>query len=293
MNHACDVSCSPMESCIKASSASIQDVPLLVGGLPCQSFSTAGKRMGVDDPRGEVFFDFVYALRALNPRMFLVENVKGILSHENGNTFRMLCRQLSVEGKYNVYHSILNAADYGVPQNRERVFVVGVRSEVQARFVFPEGYGNRVTVGTALESVPYSRGVQYSEYKRSYFKKIPQGGCWIHIDLEDQKKYMGSSFYASGGRRGILRRLSMDKVSPTLLCNPQSKQSERCHPTEDRPLTIREYARIQTFDDDYEFVGSMAQQYKQIGNAVPVQLAICIGKAIIDYQKTHFLPILR
>lgn len=114
---------------------------------------------------------------------------------------------------------------------------------------------------------------------------IPQGGCWVNLPEELQKSYLGKSYYTSGGKRGILHRLSMDKPSLTLLCSPSQKQTERCHPLEERPLSIREYARIQSFDDDYNFYGSMASQYKQIGNAVPVELAKYIGLSLIETLK--------
>ena len=106
---------------------------------------------------------------------------------------------------------------------------------------------------------------------------IPQGGCWINLPEPMQRTYLGNSFFSGGGKRGILYRLSMDKPSLTLLCTPSQKQTERCHPLEERPLTIREYARIQTFEDEYIFIGSMASQYKQIGNAIPVELAKAVG----------------
>lgn len=110
---------------------------------------------------------------------------------------------------------------------------------------------------------------------------IPQGGCWIDLPKDKQKEYLGKSYKSGGGKRGILRRLSLTEPSLTILCSPTQKQTERCHPTKTRPLTIRETARIQTFSDKYEFVGSIASQYKQIGNAVPVKLAYKLGKSII------------
>ena len=111
---------------------------------------------------------------------------------------------------------------------------------------------------------------------------IPQGGCWVNLPENLQQAYLGNSYNSGGGKRGILYRLSMEKPSLTLLCTPSQKQTERCHPLEERPLTIREYARIQTFDDDYEFMGSLSAQYKQIGNAVPVELAYQLGKSIMN-----------
>jgi DNA (cytosine-5)-methyltransferase 1 len=124
-------------------------------------------------------------------------------------------------------------------------------------------------------------GAKYNEEKIKLFKMIPQGGCWINLPETLQKEYLGNSYYSGGGKRGILYRLSMEKPCLTLLCTPSQKQTERCHPLEERPLSIREYARIQTFNDNYEFIGSLTSQYKQIGNAVPVELARYMGCALL------------
>jgi DNA (cytosine-5)-methyltransferase 1 len=133
-----------------------------------------------------------------------------------------------------------------------------------------------------LHNVPQSNGAKYNEEKIKLFKMIPQGGCWINLPENLQREYLGNSYNSGGGKRGILYRLSMEKPSLTLLCTPSQKQTERCHPLEERPLTVREYARIQTFDDTYEFVGSVNSQYKQIGNAVPVELAKNMGNSLIQ-----------
>ena len=282
-NHDCAVVCAPLLQAVGAVRGRPPDrrVALMAAGLPCQSFSTAGKRAGMHDSRGQVFLDFIEALRSVEPRMYLIENVKGILNHNGGE------QQLSLDGMYRVYYSTLNAAAFGVPQKRERVFVVGVHYDIDASFEFPVGDSELVPIRHALDTPVTSQGVQYSEYKKAIFRLIPPGGCWVDLPAAMQKSYMGASFYASGGRRGILRRLHMDKPAPTLLCNPQSKQSERCHPTEERPRNLLEYARIQTFDDDYEFAGSVAQRYRQIGNAVPVLLAYRIGVRIVEFLELH------
>ena len=110
---------------------------------------------------------------------------------------------------------------------------------------------------------------------------VPEGGDWRNLPIEEQKAYMGKSFELGGGKTGMARRLSMDEPSLTLTCAPAQKQTERCHPIETRPLTVREYARIQTFPDNWQFEGSLTEQYKQIGNAVPVNLAYAIGRSLI------------
>lgn len=157
----------------------------------------------------------------------------------------------------------------------------GVDSIRQA-FVFPAEIPEKRVLKDVLLDVPDSPGAKYTEEKIRLYKMIPQGGCWVNLPEDLQRAYLGNSYNSGGGKRGILYRLSMEKPSLTLLCTPSQKQTERCHPLEERSLTIREYARIQTFDDNYEFMGSITSQYKQIGNAVPVLLAKCMGDAIIN-----------
>jgi len=185
-------------------------------------------------------------------------------------------------GLYKVYYKCLNANKFNVPQKRERVFIVGVLKTFKNDFEFPKEEGSPV-LRDVLYNVPQSEGAKYPDNKVKLFKMIPQGGCWINLPEKLQKDYLGNSYYSGGGKRGILYRLSMDKPSLTLLCTPSQKQTERCHPLEERPLTIREYARIQTFDDDYEFIGSLSSKYKQIGNAVPPLLAYAVAKEIICF----------
>lgn len=255
---------------------------LLTGGIPCQSFSQAGLRNGLNDPRGQLIYKFADYVNLLKPKIFMIENVKGLVTHNNGDTLNEMIHILNSSNMYNIKYKVLNASNYNVPQKRERVFIVGILKRYNKIFEFPESDSNIVTVGEALTNVPNSVGAKYPEYKKELFKKIPQGGCWTSLTIEEQKEYLGNSYYSDGGKRGILARLSNDKPALTLLCTPSQKQTERCHPTEERPLTVREYARIQTFDDNYEFIGSMSSQYKQIGNAVPVELAKKIGLKLIE-----------
>lgn len=129
--------------------------------------------------------------------------------------------------------------------------------------------------------MPKSEGQSYPEKKRKVLELVPEGGDWRDLPEEVAKEYMGKSYYLGGGKTGMARRLSMDEPSLTLTCAPAQKQTERCHPTETRPLTVREYARIQTFPDTWTFAGNLTQQYKQIGNAVPVNLAWAVGRALV------------
>ena len=217
----------------------------------------------------------------LKPKLFMIENVKGLVTHNGGETVKEIIALLNKNGLYTIDYKVLNAADYGVPQKRERVFIVGVLKEsTSAAFHYPEKNEKKIVLKEVLQNVPVSPCAKYSQVKIDLFKKIPQGGCWINLPEEEQKSYLGNSYFSGGGKRGILHRLSMEKQSLTLLCTPSQKQTERCHPLEERPLSIREYARIQTFADDYHFVGSIGSQYKQIGNAVPVELARQMGECL-------------
>lgn len=260
----------------------INKVDLLTGGVPCQSFSQAGLRKGLDDPRGDLMLKFIDILNLIKPKVFMIENVKGLLTHDNGNTIKKIIETINKNNLYNISYKCLDSSKYNVPQKRERVFIVGVLKKMNNSFQFPKESENKKVLKDVLLNVPDSPGLKYSEEKINLFKMIPQGGCWVNLPEELQKKYLGNSYNSGGGKRGILYRLSMEKPSLTLLCSPSQKQTERCHPLEERPLTIREYARIQTFDDDYQFIGSLNSQYKQIGNAVPVELARCMGLSIID-----------
>jgi len=122
---------------------------------------------------------------------------------------------------------------------------------------------------------------KYPPKKQRVMEMVPEGGDWRDLPVDVQKEYMGGSFYLGGGKTGMARRLSLDEPSLTLTCAPAQKQTERCHPTETRPLSVREYARIQTFPDDWQFAGNLTAQYKQIGNAVPVNLAWAVGRAVM------------
>jgi DNA (cytosine-5)-methyltransferase 1 len=259
----------------------INKVDLLTGGVPCQSFSQAGLRKGLDDPRGDLMMKFIEILNLVKPKLFMIENVKGLLTHDDGKTIEKILDALNNNKLYNISYKCLDASKYNVPQKRERVFIVGVLKTITNTFEFPNESPTKKLLKDVLYNVPYSNGAKYNEDKIRLFKMIPQGGCWINLPDNLQKEYLGNSYNSGGGKRGILYRLSMEKPSLTLLCTPSQKQTERCHPLEERPLTLREYARIQTFDDSYEFIGTLNSQYKQIGNAVPVELAKYMGEALI------------
>jgi len=253
---------------------------VVTGGFPCQAFSYAGKKLGFEDTRGTLFFEFARAVKEIQPKIFIAENVSGLVSHDKGRTLDTMLRILKEDlDTYEVQYKVLNAVDYSVPQKRQRIFIVGTKKGV--KFNFPKKHASIVTLKEALKKVPKSQGMQYSQSRKKILKLVPPGGSWVNLPVKLQKEYMGKSFHSGGGRRGMARRLSWDEPSLTLTTSPSQKQTERCHPEETRPFTVREYARIQTFPDDWQFFGSVASQYKQIGNAVPVNLAYEMGKEIV------------
>ena len=274
-----NVVCSSMEKIDY--SQFINKVDLLTGGVPCQSFSQAGLRKGLDDPRGDLIIKFIEILNLIKPKIFMIENVKGLLTHDKGKTIETIIDTLNKNKLYNISYKCLDASKYDVPQKRERVFIIGVLKNITQPFEFPKESLTKKVLKDILYNVPHSNGAKYNEDKIKLFKMIPQGGCWVNLPENLQKEYLGNSYNSGGGKRGILYRLSMEKPSLTLLCTPSQKQTERCHPLEERPLTMREYARVQTFDVSYEFIGSLNSQYKQIGNAVPVELAKRMGDSLI------------
>ena len=257
------------------------ELDLLSGGAPCQSFSYAGKRLGLEDARGTLFYHYAKFLEQLQPKMFLFENVKGLLSHDKGRTYKTILEIFETCG-YKIQKQVLNAWDYGVAQKRERLITIGIRNDLieKTHFEFPTPHKYKPVLRDILLDCPKSEGTPYSAYKKKIFEMVPPGGYWRDIPEDIAKEYMKSCWNMEGGRTGILRRLSLDEPSLTVLTSPSQKQTDRCHPLEARPFTIRENARCQSFPDNWKFCGSVGQQYKQVGNAVPVNLAYDIAKKI-------------
>ena len=257
-------------------------IDMISGGYPCQAFSYAGKKLGFQDTRGTLFYYFAELLKEIQPTIFLVENVKGLVSHDKGRTLQTMLDVYDELG-YKTVWKVLNAWDYGVAQKRQRIIIVGIKKEYKnIRYKFPKPYDYKPVLKDVLKDVPPSPGIKYSKEREAVLKLVPPGGNWRDLPEEIAKKYMGKSYYSGGGRAGMARRLSWNEPSLTLTCSPSQKQTERCHPDETRPFTVREYARIQSFPDDWQFAGSIHQQYKQIGNAVPVEFARAIGLSLID-----------
>lgn len=265
-------------------------VDLLTGGFPCQPFSYAGKQLGFEDLRGTLVFEMARAIKEIQPKVFLAENVKGLTENDGGRTLKTIIHVLEELNYTIVEQDIYKAIFYKVPQKRERLIIIGVRNDLaaKAKFVKPSPYYRLLTVKDALQAgelfdstVPESVGQAYPKRKAEIMAHVPEGGYWRDLPVDLQKEYMLGSFYLGGGKTGMARRLSWNEPSLTLTCAPAQKQTERCHPSEHRPLTTREYARIQTFPDDWKFEGSATQVYKQIGNAVPVNLALALGKTVV------------
>jgi DNA (cytosine-5)-methyltransferase 1 len=260
---------------------------IVQGGFPCQAFSHAGKKRGFEDTRGTLFFEFARAVKEIKPKIAVAENVKGLLNHDNGRTLETMVTVL-VDLGYKVHYKIMRSQYLDVPQKRERLIILAIRNDLDIPFIFPKENDYVVGLRSALKDVPESSGQKYPEKKYNIMKQIPEGGYWRDLPLELQKSYMGKSYFHTGGKTGVARRLSWDEPSLTLTTSPAQMQTERCHPSETRPLTVREYARIQSFPDSWKFEGSVAAQYKQIGNAVPVNLGYHIGKAVIAMLEGDF-----
>lgn len=265
-------------------------VDFLSGGFPCQAFSYAGKQGGFNDTRGTLFFELARAVKEIQPKVFMCENVKGLITHDSGRTLSTISNTISELGYTLVEPRILKAIMYQVPQKRERLILIAIRNDFadKVSFHWPSPYTNVLTLKDAFfksviydTDVPESEGVKYPPKKKTVLDLVPQGGDWRDLPEDIAKEYLGGSWLLGGGKTGMARRLSLDEPSLTLTCSPCQKQTERCHPLETRPLTVREYARIQTFPDDWLFAGTISDKYKQIGNAVPVNLAWAIGRSLI------------
>jgi len=281
------------------------EADLLIGGPPCQPFSPAGKRAGLNDPRASPLMYFIRAIVSLRPRAFVMEEVPGILSsrikhfpyydkykrtpsqeEERGSAFRVIMEMLHGTG-YNIEYKVLNAADYGTPQVRNRVIFIGLR-DCQPSFPPPaySGDGNHVLLpwNTLWDSIRGLRGTADSRLtgkNAEYMGYVPPGGNWVDLPEEIAREAMGSGYDSEGGRMGFFRRLAWDEPSPTLVTSPMQKGTYLIHPELDRPLSVAEYKRLQGFPDDWAIPGNTSDKYRLIGNAVPVYLS----RAIADHIK--------
>lgn len=306
-----------------------QDIDVIVGGPPCQSFSTAGKRGTTQDPRGTLLWDFLKFVEYIRPKFFLMENVRGLLSaalhhrpiaerpetggpplsdnEKPGSVVRLFAKDLaSINGaSYHLDIFEVNSVNYGAPQIRERVFLVGNRYNLRVEFPTPtHGQSPRrdfhpemqpslfepprlqpwKTLGDALADLREKNPIvlDFSPRKKRYLELVPPGSNWRSLPEELQKESMGKAWFAKGGRSGWWRRLTFDLPCPTLVTMPNHASTSLCHPTETRALSIREYARIQEFPDDWEFYGTVSEQYTQVGNAVPTRLGRVAGNVLAE-----------
>ena len=271
---------------------------LVCGGPPCQPFSTTGKRLGINDPRGSLFMDFVRMIDGIRPRFFVMENVKGLMSarlrdangkQAKGFVLDVVLNEFSRLG-YKTVYGLLDAVNYGVPEFRERFILIGSRDHEDIFLPVPTHFQRHQnpeyrwqTLRTVISDIENENGecATLSGERLRYLKMVPEGGNWRDLPKDVVKEAMGGAYESGGGKVGFFRRLSYNQPSPTLTTAPAQKATMLCHPKQDRVLSVHEYARIQQFPDDWVFAGSTAEKYKQIGNAVPVGLAKAIGQAII------------
>ena len=279
----------------------VEETFLVCGGPPCQPFSTAGKREGINDPRGSLFMDYLRMIKGIRPRFFVMENVKGMLSAplDKNDRSKGLARDVIVEEfnklGYKVVFGLLDAVNYGAAQFRERFVILGSRDgediflPVPTHFQFHQNPSMRwKTFGEIVSGIDYSTDewAKLSPEREAVIKLVPEGGNWKSLPIEIQKTAMGGAFESEGGKVGFFRRLSTKEPSPTVVTSPVQKATMLCHPTENRPLSVKEYARIQGFPDDWKFAGSVSDKYLQIGNAVPIPLGKAIGEMFVSVA-TH------
>lgn len=279
---------------------------LICGGPPCQPFSTAGKRLGINDPRGSLFMDFIRMIDYIRPRFFVMENVKGIMSaplkhvplaerdekdpeQRLGTVLDVILSEFNKLG-YKTVYGVLDAVNYGVPQFRERFVLIGSRDNEDIFLPIPTHFQMHQnqeyqwqSVRSVIEDLEFDSDecATLSDERLKFLKMVPQGGNWRDLPEDIIPIAMGGAYTSGGGKVGFYRRLSYDQPSPTVVTSPVQKATMMCHPTQNRPLSVKEYARIQQFPDNWIFTGTTAAKYRQIGNAVPVGLAEAIGKAVI------------
>lgn len=288
------------------------EVFLMCGGPPCQAFSTAGKRKGFDDERGNVFLKYIELIGEVRPKYFLIENVRGLLSasfnapegsdekrggyalptpkEEKGTALLYALRKLRALG-YSATFTLYDAANYGVPQRRERVIILGSREGYQIPLIPPthskEGTGGLkkwVTLAEAVMGLKSCNAAKIPEKRLPYFRMLGPGQYWKDLPPEVQEEAMGKSYHLQGGKTGFFRRLSWDSPSPTLVTSPMMPATDLAHPEEDRALSVEEYARIQMFPDSWKFAGRLPDIYKQIGNTVPVGLGYAAARHLLWFD---------
>lgn len=257
----------------------------VVGGPPCQSFSNAGKRLGLQDVRGTLFEEFLKAIRIARPRFFVMENVAALGSKSMPGVLEMILMSFADIG-YSTVHGVLDASDFGTPQKRRRLIIIGSRDGEQISMPIAthgDGLNPKTTVRGAIGDLVGREGprLRFSARTLRFISLVPAGGNWRDLPEPMQKAALGNAFYSGGGKTGFMRRLPWDGQAPTLVTSPVGRMSLLAHPEEDRPLSISEYARLQGFPDEWAFQGPIGARYRQIGNAVAVPLAAAIGHHLL------------
>jgi DNA (cytosine-5)-methyltransferase 1 len=285
----------------------------VAGGPPCQAFSTAGRRLGLNDERGNVFLHFIELIKGLRPKYVVFENVRGLLSaalvhrpHDRrGKGFPQLSREEQPGGAllhiirvledagYPVTFTLYNTANFGVPQVRERLIFFASRDGRSVPFLSPThdelGRNGLPRWRTLRDEIGRLQGQlhhcsKFPEARLKYYRMLKEGQNWRDLPAEIQAEAMGASWFAGGGKTGFYRRLAWEKPAPTLVTRPTMPATDLCHPEELRPLSVEEYAAIQTFPEKYAFSGKLDDQYKQIGNAVPCLFGEAIGRHLIAFD---------
>ena len=306
-----DINSIPTQEMLDTARLKAEDVFIVVGGPPCQAFSTAGARRGLDDFRGNVIIQYLRVITDIKPKYFILENVRGLLSaklnkvpdeyceYENikdikGSVMCFLTQEFRKMG-YTISYALFNAANYGVPQIRERMIIFG--SSTGNRIPLPQpthsenainGTAKWVTFGDVASDLVNADEVDFIPLRsktENYMQYIGEGQYWTSLPKDIAKEAMGGAYDLPGGRTGFYRRLSFKRPSPTLVTSPTMPATLLCHPTESRPLSIKEYARIQQFPDNWAFDGDLNDIYKQIGNAVPVGLGYMAASQILKFEQ--------
>ena len=297
-----------LETLSKAAGFNVAGIDLLAGGPPCQAFSVFGQRRGLNDGRGRMIFEFFRLVAEVRPKVFLMENVRGLHSMplmpkgisldggevplektEPGSLLSELIHCFEGIG-YRVDCYLVNSINYGAPQIRERLLCIGSRFDVDPAFPPPE-FSNRPAdalppfrtlgdvIGAGFDD-PDPSMMNFSPRKLKYLEMVPPGGNWRNLPEDIQKESMGKSWFLKGGRSAYWRKLSFDFPSPTVVTMPNHAGTSMCHPTELRALTVGEMAAIQEFPRDWRFVGSATDKCRQIGNAVPPRLGEVAGRVL-------------
>lgn len=291
-----------------------EEVFLIAGGPPCQAFSTAGKRRALEDFRGNVIVKYLNIIEEIQPKFFIMENVRGLLSAKlnfvpeefkeeydsikdvKGSVLYFLKSQFEKYG-YTISFALFNSANYGIPQKRERIIIFGNKGDKRIPLPSPTHSSTGLETGKAWSTIREAfKGlkedqmhyIDFSEKQTYYLKFLKEGEYWRNLPQELQENAMGAAYHLTGGRTGFYRRLAWDEPSPTLVTSPRMPATMLAHPVELRPLSIEEYARIQQFPDDWVIEGKLTEIYKQIGNAVPVGMGYMAGKNIINFFQGNY-----